>query len=71
MTISNICVEAFVLCENRDILIFSNRMEYLSGLASYMILSRNQMDYNELYDNINKLIEELGDKIQKELVTRE
>jgi hypothetical protein len=46
-------------------------MEYLSGLASYMILSRNQMDYNEHYDNINKLIEELGDKIQKELVTIE
>ena len=32
-------------------------MEYLSGLASYMILSRNQMDYTEHNENIHKLIE--------------
>lgn len=46
-------------------------MEYLGSLASYMILSRNQMDYSQYNEGINKLIDELGDKIQKDLVTLE
>lgn len=44
---------------------------HLGNLASYMIVSRNQMEYCEYSDQINKVIDDLGDKIQKDLVTLE
>jgi cation transport regulator ChaB len=45
-------------------------MDYMGNLTS-MFLARTETQYNELNDNINRLIEDLGQKMQKELVVIE
>lgn len=45
-------------------------MDYMGNLTS-MFLARTETQYNELNDNINRLIDDLGQKMQKELVVIE
>jgi hypothetical protein len=45
-------------------------MEIFGNLA-YSFLTRNEANYSELNDNINKLIDDLGEKMQKDLVSIE
>ncbi len=42
-------------------------MELFSNLT-FSIISRSENNYNELNDNINKLLDDLGEKIQNDLV---
>lgn len=41
------------------------------GNLTSMFLARTETQYNELNDNINRLIDDLGQKMQKELVVIE
>lgn len=43
-------------------------MELFSNLA-YSFITRNEPSYSDLSENINKLIEDLGEKLEKDLVT--
>lgn len=45
-------------------------MELFSSIA-HSIISRNEPSYSDINENINKLITELGDRIEKDLVTIE
>lgn len=45
-------------------------MELFGNLA-YSFITRNDTNYSEVNDNINKLIDDLGDKIQTDLVSIE
>lgn len=43
-------------------------MELFSNLA-YSFMTRKEPSYSDLNENINKLIEDLGEKLEKDLVT--
>lgn len=45
-------------------------MELFSNLA-YSLIARGEPSYCDLNENINKLIEELGERLEKDLVSME